>query len=207
MKKITNRLISYFLQGIIVVIPLVVVVLAGKYLFDLLVSYKILNNPWLTLVVILTSVILVGIMARSIFVRPFFNWFEEILTRPPILKFVYTSIKDLMEAFVGEKKRFTRPVVIDLIHETALQRFGFLTTDDLEKMGPGFEGKVTVYVPMSYSVSGNLFIVPADRVTPLPDVDPAELMKFILAGGVTDLDDVLKEGKVGEVPNDDAKPS
>jgi uncharacterized membrane protein len=99
-----------------------------------------------------------------------------------------------MEAFVGEKKRFNKPVVINLIDETGLQRFGFVTDEALSKMGQNFEGKVAVYIPMSYSVSGNLYIVDAYRLTPLVGVDAAELMKYVLSGGVTDLDDVL-DGK------------
>lgn len=100
-----------------------------------------------------------------------------------------------MEAFVGEKKRFTKPVLVNLIDSTQLQRFGFVTEEDLNLLGPDFAGKVAVYIPMSYSVSGNLYIVPGHLLTPLPGVEPAELMKYILSGGVTDLQDILKEKK------------
>jgi uncharacterized membrane protein len=195
MKQITNRIIAYFLQGVIVVVPLVAVYLTGKYLYDLLADYRIFGSVWITLGFILIVVILVGWFARMVFLRPFFFLFEDVLTRAPVVKFVYSSIKDLMEAFVGEKKRFNRPVMIDLIAETELQRFGFVTEDALGTLGSEFEGKVAVYIPMSYSVSGNLYIVPAERVIPLPNVDPAELMKYILSGGVTDMEDVLKSGK------------
>jgi uncharacterized membrane protein len=195
MKRIFNRVISYFLQGVIIVVPLVAVGLTGKYLYDLVTSYEILGHSWLTVLIILGGVLLIGMLGRLIFLRPIFGLFDELLSNTPGVKFVYTSIKDLMEAFVGEKKRFTKPVLIDLIDSTQLQRFGFVTEDDLSLLGPGFEGKVAVYIPMSYSVSGNLYIIPGKLLTPLPHVEPAELMKYILSGGVTDIQDILKAEK------------
>ena len=171
MKQVTNRIIAYFLQGVIVVVPLVAVYLTGKYLYDLLAQYRLFGSVWITLGIILAAVLLIGWLARLVFLRPFFFLFEDVLTRAPVVKFVYSSIKDLMEAFVGEKKRFNRPVMIDLIADTELQRFGFVTEDALGKLGSEFAGKVAEYVPMSYSVSGNLFIVPANRVIHLPDTE------------------------------------
>lgn len=195
MKRIFNRLLSYFLQGIIIVVPLVAVGLTGKYLYELVTSFEILGHAWLTGLVIVGSVLLIGMLGRLIFLRPIFGLFDELMSNTPGVKFVYTSIKDLMEAFVGEKKRFTKPVLVNLIDSTQLQRFGFVTEEDLALLGPDFEGKVAVYIPMSYSVSGNLYIVPGQLLTPLPHIEPAELMKYILSGGVTDLQDILKEKK------------
>jgi uncharacterized membrane protein len=195
MNKITNRIIAYFLQGIIVVVPLVAVYLTGKYLYDLLEDYSLFGSAFITLAVVLVGILIIGWFGRSVFLKPFFILFEDVLVRAPVIKFVYTSIKDLMEAFVGEKKRFNQPVMMNLVEETHLQRFGFVTEDALHRLGPEFTGKVAVYVPMSYSVSGNLYIVPAEQLIPLPQVDPAELMKYILSGGVTDLEIILKENK------------
>ncbi|MBK9450467.1 MAG: DUF502 domain-containing protein [Bacteroidetes bacterium] len=193
MKKVISKLLSYFLQGVITVVPLMAVVLTGKYLYDLLRQYSFFPNEWLTLLFILLVVFVVGVMAQTIVLKPLFMIFEEVLSRTPGLKFVYSSIKDLMEAFMGEKKRFNKPVLVQISGDAELQRFGFVTDEGLEKLGMGFEGKVAVYIPFSYSVSGQLFIVPSRLLTPLPDVDAAELMKYVLSGGVTDLEDVLDQ--------------
>lgn len=197
MKKFISQILSYFLQGVITVVPLVAVALTGKYLYDLLRKYSFLPNEWLTLAFIIGVVFVVGVMAQTIVLKPLFIIFEEVLSRTPGLKFVYSSIKDLMEAFVGEKKRFNKPVLVQMSSENELQRFGFVTDEGLEKLGNGFEGKVAVYVPFSYSVSGQLYIVPARLLTPLPDVDAAELMKYILSGGVTDLEEVMDKKQPG----------
>lgn len=193
MKKLLAKLLGYFLQGVITVVPLVAVVLTGRYLYDLLRQYSFFPNEWLTLLFIIGAVFVIGVMAQTIILKPLFLIFEEILSRTPGLKFVYSSIKDLMEAFVGEKKRFNKPVLVNLNHEEGLQRFGFVTDEGLKKLGKDFEGKVAVYLPFSYSVSGQLYIVPASLLQPLPDVDAAELMKYVLSGGVTDLEDVMDQ--------------
>jgi uncharacterized membrane protein len=190
-KKVLNKLLSYFLQGVITLVPMVAVVLTGKYLYDLLRQYSFMPNEWLTLLFILAAVLVIGALASTILFQPLFMIFEELLSRTPGLKFVYSSIKDLMEAFVGEKKRFNKPVLVSISHEPGLQRIGFVTDEGLEKLGKDFEGKVAVYVPFSYSVSGQLYIIPSKLLTPLPDVDAAELMKYVLSGGVTDLEDIM----------------
>lgn len=192
MKNFVNRLLSYFLQGVITVVPLVAVALTGKYLYNLLRDNSFLQNEWLTLLFILTVVLVVGALASTILLQPAFLIFEEVLSRTPVLKFVYSSIKDLMEAFVGEKKRFTKPVLVSISHEPGLQRIGFVTDEGLAKLGQDFEGKFAVYIPFSYSLSGQLYIVPSAQITPLPpEIDPAELMKYVLSGGVTDLADIV----------------
>jgi uncharacterized membrane protein len=100
---------------------------------------------------------------------------------------VYGSIKDFMSAFVGSKKRFNKPVLITINKENNIQQLGFITKEDLSELKIS-KGTVAVYVPLSYSISGNLLIVPTDHIT-VVDASSAEVMKFIVSGGVTDIDD------------------
>ncbi len=193
LKKIFNLFLTYVLRGIIVVVPLVAVYLSGVYIWNLVKGYELFGSVWITIGIVITGLLIAGFATKFLILRPLFNALEDIITSTPLVKFVYTSIKDLIKAFLGDQRRFSQPVLVNLIEETQLERFGFLTTKDLEKLGNGFTKKVTVYIPMSYSFSGNLYVVPSHLVTPLPNLDPAELMKFILAGGVTDLDDLLKD--------------
>ncbi len=97
---------------------------------------------------------------------------------------LYTAIRDLINAFVGDQKRFTRPVVVTVSVEENIRVLGFLTCENPASL---VEGEcVAVYLPQSYNVAGNLLIVPADRVEPL-EMDPGDVMKFIVSGGVTSL--------------------
>ena len=110
--------------------------------------------------------------------------FNKILEKVPLLKIVYSSVKDLLSAFVGKKKRFTKPVLVKM--EGEVERIGFITQRDLTHLGVSAD-KIGVYIPFSYAVTGNLIIVPKSNVTPI-DGSSADIMKFIISGGVTSIE-------------------
>jgi uncharacterized membrane protein len=132
-------------------------------------------------------IFLMGILGSSIILRPLFLMFDNALEHTPVIKTVYSSIKDLFSAFVGSKKRFNKPVLVTINKENNIQQLGFVTQEDLAELNIK-TGTVAVYVPLSYSFSGNLLIVPADHITTI-NASSSEVMKFIISGGVTDLDE------------------
>jgi uncharacterized membrane protein len=99
-------------------------------------------------------------------------------------RLLYASTKDLLNAFVGEQRRFDRPVVVTVYPEVQGRALGFVTQSSLEHLG--LAGQVAVYFPFSYSVAGHVMIFPADRVQPLP-AESADVMAFLVSGGVTRL--------------------
>ncbi len=105
------------------------------------------------------------------------------INRLPLVKMIYTSIKDLINAFVGEKKSFNKPVLVRLSPESNVQVIGFVTRDSLDRFG--LAGSVAVYLPQSYNFAGNLIIVPREQVSPL-EADSGRVMAFIVSGGVTE---------------------
>jgi uncharacterized membrane protein len=107
------------------------------------------------------------------------------ISNAPLVKIIYTSVKDLLTAFVGQKKRFNQPVLVNISRDGALQKIGFVTNEDLSDIGIT-EKKIAVYLPHSYAWSGNLFIVPADYVTKI-DASSTDVMKYIISAGVTKL--------------------
>lgn len=184
MRWFFKRTLAYFFRGLIFITPLAIIGWVIWYLFNLSKSIPFFQDkPWLGILLLVGGTILVGLLISSFVVRPLLVWFEKLIIRTPLIKLLYTSIKDLLEAFVGEKKKFNHPVLVTLFRDEEIQRIGFITDEDLSAMG--LEGKVAVYIPMSYSFSGNLYIVPASRVTPLEGVSPADAMKFVVSGGVT----------------------
>jgi uncharacterized membrane protein len=104
-----------------------------------------------------------------------------IFTKLPLVKMIYTSVKDLIGAFVGDKKSFDKPVLVTLSPGSNIQAIGFVTRDSLGNMG--FEDKVAVYLPQSYNFAGNLIVVPREQVTPIP-AESGDIMAFIVSGGV-----------------------
>lgn len=137
--------------------------------------------PGLGILTVLLIILLAGIVVTNFITEPIRNWFIRWLNRLPLFNFLYSSIKDLTEAFVGDEKKFNEPVIVE-VNETGLKKIGFLTQKDLSKLG--LEGQVAVYFPFSYSFAGQLVIVNSDRVKPLK-MNGSEAMKFVVSGGVT----------------------
>lgn len=137
--------------------------------------------PGLGILTVLLIILLAGIVVTNFITEPIRNWFIRWLNRLPLFNFLYSSIKDLTEAFVGDEKKFNEPVIVE-VNETGLKKIGFLTQKDLTKLG--LEGQVAVYFPFSYSFAGQLVIVNADKVKPLK-MNGSEAMKFVVSGGVT----------------------
>ena len=139
--------------------------------------------PGLGILTIIVILVVVGITVTNFVTEPIYNWLNRWLNKLPIFNVIYTSFKDLAEAFVGDDKKFNEPVLVE-VNGTGLKKIGFLTQKDLSKIG--LPGEVAVYFPFSYSFAGQLCIVSSDRIKPLK-MSASEAMKFIVSGGVSNL--------------------
>ncbi|PLX20485.1 MAG: hypothetical protein C0599_08965 [Salinivirgaceae bacterium] len=178
-----RRLLAYFFQGLIATAPVVLTIYLIYVSFvyvDGLLPFEI---PGLGLLVIVISITLIGFVVNFAIRTPLYHYVQKLLDRLPLFKVIVTSIKDLLSAFVGKEKKFEHPVRVLLDDKNRIERLGFLTQKSLDFIGIE-EGRVAVYFPSSYGILGELYIVPADRVTPM-DAKAAEMMKFIISGGVS----------------------
>lgn len=190
-----TKIVRYFLQGLVITVPVgitaIVIYKVVTWFFSLFSIFGTIVSPavdpFIILILGLVLILLMGLLGSSIILRPIFSLFDATLESTPVVKTVYSSIKDFMSAFVGSKKKFNRPVLITINKENNIQQLGFITKDDLTELNIG-KDTVAVYVPLSYSISGNLLIVPTDHIT-IVDASSPEVMKFIVSGGVTDIDD------------------
>jgi uncharacterized membrane protein len=193
MQKTFSRFITYLLRGTFVLAP----VLFTLYIvFNLFANIdNVLNGyiqhvtgytfPGLGIVVGVILITVVGFLSSLFLLRPLFGFLEGIITHTPFIKLVYTSIKDLIGAFVGNNKKFNHPVLVNMNGSSKMQRLGYITESDLTHLG--LVNKIAVYVPMSYSIAGQLYIVSPEDVTPI-EAPASEVMKFIVSGGVTHLE-------------------
>lgn len=185
-----KRILAYFLQGLLYIAPLsitiyIIVVIVG--FVNRLISEHISNlipflAPWISTLLILISIILTGFIGQTIIARPIKVLLKKTLEKAPIINLIYSSIRDLLSAFVGKEKKFSQPVLVRVNTISNLEKLGFITKEDLSKIGIDGD-KVAVYFPHSYNFSGELFIVPSENITKI-DRPSAEIMKFIVSGGV-----------------------
>ena len=188
-----TKILKYFFQGLLIFIPIGITILLFLKLFQFFESLfsfvGITGSPFLnTLIsfaILIVFIILLGILASSFVFKQLFAFFEEKLEHMPLIKHIYSPIKDFMNAFMGNKKRFTKPVLVLTNPQANIQEIGFITQDDLSEWD--IKDKIAVYLPLSYSFSGKLIIVPKEQISPLK-ADGSEAMKFIVSGGVTDVD-------------------
>jgi uncharacterized membrane protein len=113
------------------------------------------------------------------------------LQRLPLARLIYNAIRDLLEAFVGEKKRFDQPVLVQIVPGSEARALGFVTRQEMD--GAGMEGRVAVYLPQSYNFAGQLLVVPKESAVPI-DLDPTAVMTFIVSGGVSGPDGGRQDG-------------
>jgi uncharacterized membrane protein len=177
-----RKLVRYFLRGALVTAPLgltAYIILAVLSALDKILPVGI---PGLGLVLTLLGITLIGLLTSNVVGRGVLDAAERGLTKVPLVKLLYSSIKDLIGAFVGDRKSFNRPVSNRIGGDDGPRMLGFITRDNVVALG--FPGFVAVYLPQSYNFAGNLLLVASEKVE-LLDVSSADLMTFIVSGGVS----------------------
>lgn len=186
-RRIGRILLSFFFRGLLLLAPVTIIVWALWQSLRFLDGIIPLDIPGLGLLTLLAIITVVGWLGTTFLYEPLAHFGEELLQRIPFLKTLYAAIKDLVEAIVGSKRKFDRPVLVRLGPGMEVERLGFITQNDLGHLGIS-GAKVAVYLPHAFNWSGNLYIVPAGNVTPL-DARAADVMKFVVSGGVSQVDD------------------
>lgn len=184
-KSFIKSFIKYFLQGLFYIAPVAVTIYVIFTLVVMLDGLINLDVPGLGILVILVVVSLVGYLGTHFFLN-YFKPFERAIESTPLIKIIYTSMKDMMNAFVGKKKQFKKPVLVKMGSDQEVERLGFITKDNLDELGIS-KDKVAVYLPFSYAISGQVYIVPKKNVS-LIDASSADVMKLIISGGVTSVE-------------------
>ncbi len=176
-----RNLAGHFLRGLLITAPTVVTLYVCWVLISTIDGWLGIDVPGAGLLVAVTVITLVGMFASNLVTRSVLAWIDTALERLPFVRFLYTATKDLLNAFVGEQRRFNRPVRVQLGPTPEVFALGFVTADAVDLLGlPGYVG---VYLPQSYNFAAQLILVPAGRVTPLA-ADAADIMAFIVSGGV-----------------------
>ncbi len=198
-----GKLVQYFFQGLIVLAPIGITlwVVFGLFNFvdDILpnIIHAIaptyltkdaqgnLNKiPGMGFIVVIAMVLFVGWISSLFFFSRLVTLLDTILEKTPGVKFIYSSVKDFLEAFAGNKKKFDKPVLVN-VDSADIWRIGFITQPNAHEFG--MPAHVTVYVPHSYAISGITYIVPRERIRLLNNLSASDAMKYTVSGGVTDV--------------------
>ncbi|SMD18043.1 DUF502 domain-containing protein [Pedobacter nyackensis] len=194
MNSIGRALLNYLIKGLLIVLPIALSVFIVVWAVTTVDSWLNVNNilgvdpntgasrniPGLGLALVISLILIAGIFVTYFVTEPMYDWFHRLLDKIPFLKFIYSSIKDLTEAFVGDEKKFNNPVLVEVGGD--LKRIGFLTQSDLKSIN--LPGESIVYFPFSYSFAGQVYVVKHEKIKPL-NMSAADAMKLVVSGGVS----------------------
>lgn len=193
-----RKMLQYFLQGLLILGP---VTITAYFIYWAVSSIDGLipiftytdaqgivqvRNYGFGFVVIIFFLITIGYFSSFFITSRFLSFFDRLLEKTPGIKHIYSTTRDFFEAFAGENKKFTKHVLAN-VDDNDVWRFGFITREDMQDFG--LNEYVTVYVPMAYSIAGNVYVIPKSRIRLIENISAAQTMKFTVSGGVTDIDE------------------
>ena len=192
MRRIASVFLRSFLQGLLLLSPIAITAA---------VLYKVFNGvdglipvalpKGVGFVIIITAVTTIGYLGTRLFVgRWLFDAFGHVLERTPGVKYIFSSVRDLIQSFVGDKKSFDKPVWVCVNTNPEMWRIGFMTQKDMTHLG--MAGKVAVYLPHSYAISGWVILADSKNVRQIKEMTAGEAMKFAVSGGITTVEEEEK---------------
>jgi len=195
-KNILRKLGGFFLNGVLIIVPIAAVLYIIYKVLELL-STPVLSLMYnerelavtgqkispLAILLLLLFILIMGYIGTKLINEPIKKRISQYVEKIPL----YKSITDIINALVGSKKRFNKPVLVKLNQEQDIEVIGFITDEDLNELADDIEGKIGVYLPMSFSFSGHLVIVPRKNVK-IVDRNSVDVMKYLVSGGIVDLD-------------------
>jgi uncharacterized membrane protein len=178
-----RRLAGYFLRGLVIMAPLALTIYVCYSIVKAIDGWIKVDIPGVGFAITLGLITLVGALGSNVLTASLVKVIDGLLDKLPFVRLLYGTAKDFFEAFVGDKRRFDTAILVTLYPGSEAKALGFMTRKDVGMFG--LTDHCAVYLPHSYNFSGQLLLVPREHVT-LVQSGSAELMSFIVSGGVTD---------------------
>ncbi len=192
-----QRVIQYFLQGLLILGPVSITVYFIYLVFASIdnILRPVINIPGIGFIIIVLFIVLTGYLSSFFVMGRLLSLLNRFLEKTPGIKLFYSFLRDFFEAFAGDKKKFTHNVLAN-VDDRDVWRVGFITQEDMSNFG--MVNYVAVYLPMAYSVAGNVYIVPKERIKQITHISAAQTMKFAVSGGVTQTTTDLQDELIAE---------
>ncbi len=207
MKKLFGfkNLLQYFFQGLLILAPVAITIYAIFWIITTIDSWipifsytdemgvRHVQNYGAGFILILATIVLIGYFSSFFITGRIVSFMDKFMQKAPGIKHIYSTTRDFFEAFAGDKKKFTQNVLAN-VDDNDVWRLGFITRDNMDDFG--LHDHLAVYIPMAYSVAGNVYVIPKSRVKPITHISSTQTMKFAVSGGVTDIAEELNKNEV-----------
>ncbi len=190
--ELMKSILKNFINGILTIVPIILVIYVIYKTFMFLDS--LLGNtlkpffkddyiPGIGLLTTIVLITLLGWMSTKYITGKIIKLIDKLLEKIPVVKTIYSVIKDTVQSFLGDKKSFSKVALVTL-PGTEVKSIGFITSDQLETFHDPLKDYVAVYIPQTFQVAGFTFLIPKEQVEVI-DVKAEDAMKFVLSGGMT----------------------
>jgi uncharacterized membrane protein len=187
-----KALIKNFINGILTIVPIILVIYVIYKTFMFLDS--LLGNmlkphlkedyiPGIGLLLTIVLITLLGWLSTKFITGRIILLFDVMLEKIPVVKTIYSVIKDTVHSFLGDKKSFSKVAIVTL-PGTEMKNIGFVTSEQLENFYDPLKDHLAVYIPQTFQVAGFTFLIPKEQIE-IIDVKAEDAMKFVLSGGMT----------------------
>lgn len=182
-----KSLSKYFINGLIVMVPIVITALVVLKVLELTESllgeHLPLHFPGIGLITVVGLILLIGWLSHSWFLQRLLAYGERMLNSIPIIKFIYSSVKQVSTAVLESQQLFKQAVLVPYPHPGA-KAIGFVVTDLAEVISCHFEEEsVCVFIPMSLNITAGVnIILPKRDIIPL-DITSESALQYILTAG------------------------
>ena len=142
MRYFAKLLLRSFFQGLVILGPVAVTAYVIYQVFvnvddlipfDGILPFKLPRG--IGFLVVMSTVTLVGYLGTRFFFAKAIDAFNHLLEHTPGIKHIYSSVKEIMGSFVGDKRKFNKPVWVRVQHEPEIWRIGFLTQKSMDNLG------------------------------------------------------------------------
>ncbi|ATW23441.1 DUF502 domain-containing protein [Candidatus Formimonas warabiya] len=183
-----KKLVKFFLRGLLLITPVGITVfivykvgaLMDSLAAGLLKIFAIPTYPGMGILLAVAVITLVGMLSKNWFSKKLFRYIDMVFTNVPLVKVIYTTVRDTISTFTEGKKGFSQLALVH-IPSSDIKLLGFITNEELDRFG--LDGYVSVYLMQSMQWAGNLVLVPKEMVTVL-DMSVEDAIKFIASAGL-----------------------
>ena len=181
-----------FLAGVLILAPVVVTgwifwkvfSSVDKIVAPLQERYPIIDWPGVGFVVVILLILITGVVAGNLIGRRVISQGERVVFKLPMIRRVYTAVKELSEVFFTDRTTVFREVVLIRYPHKDSYALAFVTRDGTEYLNQ-LTGRtlLNVFVPTTPNpTSGFLLLVPGDEVIKVP-ISVEEGLKMVISGG------------------------
>jgi len=163
-----------FFRGLVTILPIAitfyilysVIQILDGLLGDLLKTILPVYVPGLGFITILLLIFIFGLMTHNMLTTKLLSLIEAQLMEVPLIRAVYSPLRDLMNLFSKKDAKQLKHVVLVRLGDGGAQAIGLVTRDQFQelKLGDFIKDKVAVYFPFSYALGGYTVLVPKSQV-------------------------------------------